>query len=553
MGKNIFLETGAMVTRCNGTLDGLMQQFRDRAIRNIHTNVHQIAEDLALQGIAYADGAGLNTTKTCLDGTRILILSEIVDWIEDCTPEAPRIFWLHGNAGKGKSAIAHTIAVQYQNMGRLGSCFCFTRTSHTERRHEKLFTTIARDLADRDVWLRQALAEALSNHHSLKGTRDVMQQWQELVLGPLSKWRPVLGNVVVVIDALDESGGERTRKHILDILSSQVMALPANIRILLTSRPLHDIHDTLRHAKHVVSRSLDDIPASTAEDDIRLYISKKLGGLGEGFRAQEFTHLAQKSDGLFEWARLACEFISMRKPGHTPIQRFRAIMSQAPERAGRTLLDEMYTAILGDTLGPTPEALTQFRSVMRQILGIREPLTIDSLNALRYRTCAGEDGVGVESILEFMASLLSGIADRSTAVRPLHASFHDYLIDPERSGEFWVDMRGIHDELSFACLRVMYDLSFNICGLETSYALNANIKDLDEKVRRNIHPHLSYACRFWASHLEEAVFEQSLAREVVHFLISERILFWMEALTLLKALGNASGALAAVAAWLEVG
>ena len=550
MGKNIFLETGAVVKRCNDTLDGLMQQFRDWEIRSVHIHVHQIAEDLALQGIAYADGAGLNTTKTCLEGTRIPILTEIVDWIENCAPEAPRIFWLHGNAGKGKSAIAHTIAAQYQNLGKLGSCFCFTRTSHTERRHEKLFTTIARDLADRDVGLRQALAEALTNQHSLKGTRDVMQQWQKLVLGPLSKWSPVLGNVVVVIDALDESGKEHSRKHILEILSSQVMALPANIRILLTSRPLPDIHGTLHHAKHVVSRSLDDIPA---EDDIRFYISQKLGSLGKGFREQEFARLAQKSDGLFEWARLACEFISMRKPCPTPIQRFHAIMSQDPGRAGRTLLDVMYTAILRGTLADTPETLAQFRFVMRQILGIHEPLTIDSLNALCCRTGVGEDGEGVESILEFMASLLSGIADRSTPVRPLHTSFHDYLMDPARSRKFYVDMGGIHDELSIACLHAMRDLSFNICGLGTSYVPNADIENLNERIRRNIPPHLSYACRFWASHLKAAVFNGSLALEVVHFLFSARLLFWMEVLTLLKALGNISEALAAVATWLEVG
>ncbi|KAL4073021.1 WD40-repeat-containing domain protein [Scleroderma yunnanense] len=554
LGKNIFSETRGVVTRYSDTLDGLMQQFRERAIRSIHINIHQIAEDSILQGIAYADGAGLNTTKTCLEGTRIQILNEIVDWVESCGPEVPRIFWLHGNAGKGKSAIAHTISVQYENMGRLGSCFCFSRARHAERRHEKLFTTISRDLADRDVGLRQALAETLTSNQRLKGTCDVTQQWEKLILGPLSKWMgPLLGNVLVVIDALDESGEERSREHILRVLaSSHVMDLPTNFRILLISRPLPDIHDALCNVKHVMSRSLDDIPASSTEDDIHLYISDRLGNVGKGFHPQDIAQLAQKSDGLFEWARLACEFISKRKPGTTPSGRFREIMSYAPGRGGRTLLDEMYTAILRDTIGNTPETLVHFRSIMRQILGVQEPLTIDSLNTLCYSgTHTGVNRMGVETILDFMASLLSGITDRSTPVRPLHTSFHDYLIDPGRSGEFYVDTLGIHAELSFACLCVMHDLSFNICGLESSYVLNADIKDLDKRVQRNIPLHLSYACRFWASHLEKAAFESSLAMEVVHFLISPKILFWMEALTLLKALGNASGALVAATDWLE--
>jgi len=61
--------------------------------------------------MAYASGAGLNTTKQCLDGTRGEILQEIVDWIHDPDVNAPRIFWLHGRVERGKSAIANTIAL----------------------------------------------------------------------------------------------------------------------------------------------------------------------------------------------------------------------------------------------------------------------------------------------------------------------------------------------------------------------------------------------------------------------------------------------------------
>jgi len=38
-----------------------MQEFRDRAIRDTHVNVHRILnilEDLSLDGVVYADGGG---------------------------------------------------------------------------------------------------------------------------------------------------------------------------------------------------------------------------------------------------------------------------------------------------------------------------------------------------------------------------------------------------------------------------------------------------------------------------------------------------------------
>ena len=122
----------------------------------MHINVYCILEDLNLDGMAYASGAGLNTTKKCLDGTRGEILQEIVNWIHNLDVNVPWIFWLHGQAGRGKSAIAHTIALWFKNVGGLGSCFCFARDRQTERRHEKMLSTIAHDLTRRDATVGEA-------------------------------------------------------------------------------------------------------------------------------------------------------------------------------------------------------------------------------------------------------------------------------------------------------------------------------------------------------------------------------------------------------------
>jgi len=95
----------------------------------------------------YAGGAGLNKRKRCLEGTREELLKEISDVTNNVEKDTPRLFWLHGPAGTGKSSIAHTIAHQFQQLERLGSCFCFDRSRMAERRHEKVFGTIAKDLA----------------------------------------------------------------------------------------------------------------------------------------------------------------------------------------------------------------------------------------------------------------------------------------------------------------------------------------------------------------------------------------------------------------------
>ena len=284
LGKNVFAETATQVANYNSKLDKLMQGLRDRALLDVQDSVQQIQEDLSLDFLVCAGKVGLIKEKRCLDGTRTGILNEIDGWIKNTDASAPHIFWLHGQAGKGKSAIAHTMALHARNLGMLGSCFCFTRVRECEGLHTKLFPTIARDMADRDFRLRPLLATAIINNHSLRDTADIAEQWEKLIVEPLSRLEgPSTGNVVVIIDALDESGAEATRASILNALSAHDRKLPTNIRILLTSRPLMDISEALNVAQHVYARSLDDIEAELAIADIRLYVSYRLKNLDNAF------------------------------------------------------------------------------------------------------------------------------------------------------------------------------------------------------------------------------------------------------------------------------
>ena len=528
-----------------------MQQYRDHAIRDTHVNVYRGLEDLNLDGVPYAADVGLKPTKKCLDGTRMEILQEIDDWIHDTDANVSRILWLHGQAGKGKSAIAHTIALQAKDRGELGSCFCFARDRQTERLENKMLSTITRDLADRDPTFRRALAIAIKEDNALRTTTDVMLQWTKLLLEPLKVSGGIVGNVVLVIDALDESDLESLRAYILPVLtSSEAASLPSNFRILITSRPLSDIMTALRDAQHVKATSLDDVPATFTERDIRFYVSMKVKGFGS-IGEREIEHITLKADGLFEWARLACEFIRP-SAGETSKERFDDLMARASGK-GATLLDSTYRAILKDAVGGNPKALTRFRSMMQQILCILEPLPMDALHVMRTRFPHEHDCFDVAIILDYMGSLLSGVMDHAKPIRPLHASFYDFLTEQSRSGDYFVGRSNIQAYLAIASLCVLDGgLSFNICGLESSYLLNSEVPDLAEKVKAKIPSHLSYSCCFWVKHLHATQFDPILAGHVRDLLGSEKILFWFEAMSLLGILGNAAFALSYAVRWLQV-
>ncbi|KAG1792158.1 uncharacterized protein HD556DRAFT_572080 [Suillus plorans] len=183
LGKHVFGETDTTIQNYNNVLDNLMQQFRDRAVRDTVVIVHHMAEVLDLIGMEYATGAGLNRSKCCLPNTRQDLLKDIKNWISSTEEGAPRILWLSGTAGKGKSAVAHTIANWYMECG-LGSFFCFDRTRQADRRQDKIFRTIASDLAGRNPIVRRALAQAVRDDDELKRTADITKQWQELIVEP---------------------------------------------------------------------------------------------------------------------------------------------------------------------------------------------------------------------------------------------------------------------------------------------------------------------------------------------------------------------------------
>ncbi|KAG2141430.1 uncharacterized protein EDB93DRAFT_1252575 [Suillus bovinus] len=157
LGKNVVSETTNTIQKYNDVLDRLMDNFRHQVlldvavqVDDIDIQVHHIGQILELSGMTYAEGAGFDTRKECLQGTRTEILSDITKWVNSTGNNVPRVLWLSGPAGKGKSAIAHTIAKWFNDVGGLGSCYCFDRQREADRRHEKIFSTIARDLADRD-------------------------------------------------------------------------------------------------------------------------------------------------------------------------------------------------------------------------------------------------------------------------------------------------------------------------------------------------------------------------------------------------------------------
>ena len=98
----------------------------------------------------YAKGAGCMPEHGCMTATREEIIQEITDWVNLPSADVQQFCWLSGMAGTGKSAIAHTLALRFKEIKRLGSAFFFDANVKEERRISHLFSTMAVDLAGLD-------------------------------------------------------------------------------------------------------------------------------------------------------------------------------------------------------------------------------------------------------------------------------------------------------------------------------------------------------------------------------------------------------------------
>jgi len=469
-------------------------------------------------------------------------------------PASERSLVLFGQAGTGKSSIAHEIARRFDEMHRLTSSFIFLRKEQPKPYH--FFTTLARDLSDRYPSFKTALGRIVKDNSSLRaGTRDYGTLFKSLILEPLKDLH-IVGPILVVIDALDESGDVTGGNGLHKFLAKNLSRLPPNFRVLITSRPEHDIKSAFGVAPSVRITSMDDHElAVNTHDDILAFLRMKL--CSDELNIYCDT-LATKAEGLFQWAAVACGYI-LEPPGSFGFSEKKCIehlLRLTADHRRQDPLDELYKEVL-EVYFIHPEARLLFRSVVGQLITAFEPLSIRSLIALRQHASIDDDSdpKSVRGMLRHLGSLLSNVnsSDQNLPVVPLHTSFRDFLTNKEKSGDFCVDLRDSHRHLAHSCLGlVLHELKFNICKLESSYLANNDVQDLKSRIAEHIPPSLLYACLFWDSHLENINFETDLFGKLRTF-FDKKFLFWLEALSLTSNVGLASAACSALNVWLTSG
>ncbi|KAF8629283.1 hypothetical protein AX15_003530 [Amanita polypyramis BW_CC] len=488
--------------------------------------------------------AGYNSGRaggpsSCLEGTRVAILETVKSWVTNSDSSQPRLFWLNGLAGIGKSTVAKTIAEYADNRGILGGSFFFSRDDEQLRKSSLVFPTLAYQLAQSSDIFKSSIGEALQRDVDF-GHRSRQIQLEELIVRPLI--RSGLSDrkhiVLLVIDALDECAPEDEAAEILQLLLAHISRVPFAFRVLLTSRPEHHIRNIFdenhNHAKYI----LHDIEESIVRSDIHLFVESSLQALpkqlkwppkGEWPPGVEMETLVEKSGKLFVYAATSLRFIGNTRV-RNPRKQLEVLLGAraAVNAKPYAQLDQLYLQVLRSALPKDTEEdlILRFHWVVGSIVLLRNPLSIRSLACfIQYEE---------DDVLDALYHLHSIILTPSTieqAPRIYHPSFPDFITDASRCSDpiFLVDIPTHEKRLVLRCLEVMLSvLRRDILELGDYSDLNDGIDSLSELIAEQVPAEVRYSCRHWASHLiKVAEGDEEVTEALTHFAF-HKLLNWFE-------------------------
>lgn len=284
--KNSVLNVEAQIKAFENAFIDLQHSFQSYMAVSTQLTVLKILEDVQDLGakadfrdmsyavdVRCAASCAVHLPTDCAAPPADLITS-LQSWVIGDSRESERICALFGPE-ESCSTIALLVGERFQFASRLGSSYCFRGTRHNDTRsYTNLFSTIARDLADRNAQFKQNIWRAVGNETGLRKTRVARTQFEEFILAPS---RDVVWNgpFLVIIDGLELGGNEVARKEVLSVLVDEGAKLPRNLRFLITCRLEDDICKAFRGQSHILRRQLGEASslAMSRAENLEDYVS----------------------------------------------------------------------------------------------------------------------------------------------------------------------------------------------------------------------------------------------------------------------------------------
>ncbi|KAF5348615.1 hypothetical protein D9757_014461 [Collybiopsis confluens] len=418
----------------------------------------------------------------CHPGTRESILDDLKSWIDSPDP-SHNIRWLYGPAGAGKSAIAQTLAETCAKDGALVGTFFFWRSDSSRNNPRQLVTTIAFQLLLSIPGLRAIVNTILLENPSIL-TSSIETQFDEFILKPCielqriseaakpsSRNQITRHSRVLILDGLDECLDTQDQLRVLSILGKAIERGILPFRVFIASRPEPRIKEAF------VNPPFDHICVWTclndqfqASRDIRRYLQQQFRNILKRHSLTmehiprpwptpgQIERLVEKASGQFIYPSVVLKFIN--DDGAVPANRLDVVLGLAPSGdidSPYADLDALYIQILSAAVN---------KRLLLRILGIllvhQEMKYQSDNNQVFLRTLIQLPLGTLRATLSKLHSLFLEPAPIESGFQFSHASFADFLLDPNRSKQFFIDLPIYHDYMAQLCLNILLQHPFHI-------------------------------------------------------------------------------------------
>ncbi|PPQ73962.1 hypothetical protein CVT26_006313 [Gymnopilus dilepis] len=454
------------------------------------------AEGKLIQNVAhqafYNSGEAADLLK-CHRETRVAVLAELQEWVDHLEQDS-FIKWVKGSAGVGKTVIVRTMAEMLAERKQLLASFFFWRSGQQCNNAQKFVATISYQICQLLPDCKPLITQVVEEDPKIF-TRAMRVQIEKLITNPmLSTWRDkrpdTSGALVIVIDGLDEclklelqsqdiNNRPQDEDRQCEILRevhralSQLQQHEIPLRLLIASRPERHIQGVFdRDLKQNTSSIMLNV-AHDATNDIRRYYIDKFSSIRDHHllqrhlpspkwpSANQLDELVKRASGQFIYASTVMQFIGATRKN--PSIQLDVILASKEHTELRPLeeLDVLY--------------LTIFRQIdqkdwpaTRQLLGIL--LSPPNLRTRRKPPTFWDLFLGwqfgeVERLLMALHSVLEIRLEGSYEFFHFyHASLQEFLLDPARSGPFFIDLNATREEMAILCINHLSTWDWAISG-----------------------------------------------------------------------------------------
>ncbi|KAF7378263.1 NACHT domain-containing protein [Mycena sanguinolenta] len=323
----------------------------------------------------------------------------------------------------------------------------FFKRDHATRGNAKaLFTTIAYQLALSVPWLKAQISRIVEEDPSILG-RSIQTQLLKLISEP-SHHSSVAGDhprTIILIDGLDECEGQHIQEEILRAIRISTSQYYLPFRFVVASRPEAHIGEMFESPLYRGGYSAFNVEQSF--EDVRKYLGDEFSRIHREHRTmvnipspwpcpEILEELVSKSSGYFIYATTVIKFIDDKH--YRPTERLAVVQEGAGSDTAFDALDQLYMQILSSVkiqpkLLPLLCAVTNFDFTLEILDRLLKQDDGDARLLLR----------GLHSVL-----WIPEADDHLHVIDSYHASFFEFLNNPQRSHNFYIG--SVHHRINLA-------------------------------------------------------------------------------------------------------